>query len=68
MEIRDTGDWSYSIGGVVEASGFLPDGFDTSSAYRSRGLWAGRQWEEGNRLQSIELEVLEATHKLQRLA
>ena len=58
MEIRATGDWSYSIDGVVEATGFLPEGFDTTKSYRI-AVYGQDDNGGGKSLQGIELTNLE---------
>ena len=58
MEIRATGDWSYSIDGVVEATGFLPQGFDTTQSYHI-AVYGQDDNGGGKSLQGIELTNLE---------
>ena len=58
MEIRATGDWSYSINGVVEATGFLPEGFDTTKSYHIV-VYGQDDNGGGKSLQGIELTNLE---------
>ncbi|MEI6893007.1 MAG: hypothetical protein V5783_12690, partial [Pontiella sp.] len=59
IEIGHTGAWSYSIGGITEASGVIPGGFDLSESYHI--TFYGQDDNGGGKsIQSMELDLLDA--------
>ncbi|WP_162026987.1 LamG-like jellyroll fold domain-containing protein [Lentimonas sp. CC4] len=57
IEIRNNGAWSYSVSGVTEASGIIPEGFDLSQQYRV-AVYGQDDNGDGKSIQSIELESI----------
>ena len=60
IEIREGGVWQYSIAGITEAMGTIPEGFDLSKAYRIV-LYGQDDHGGGKTVESITLDYLAAT-------
>lgn len=56
FEVGPDGIWSYSINGIVEASGIIPGGFDLSSSYRVV-VYGQDDYAADKSIQSLELEL-----------
>ena len=57
FEIDGSGNWSYSIGGIEEASGTIPGGFDLSQSYHFFAYGQDDQYTKS--IQYVKLETLD---------